>query len=106
MIKNLLSNKKKVYICSTSWYPITALQWQTYLKYIMDYLKIPFKESILTLPVIPGSKKSQKGRTIHSVMVKNNIPYSEAIFYDDSLPNIQSAIGICITRWLRLYEKV
>ena len=91
MIKTLLKNDKKVYICSTSWYPITALQWQTYLKYIMNYLKIPFKRNhILTLPVIKGSKESQKGKTIHNVLVKNNVSYNEAIFYDDSLPNIQS----------------
>ena len=105
MIQTLLSNKKKVYICSTSWYPITALQWQTYIKYIMDYIRIPIKrERVLTLPVIPGSKESQKGKTIHNVLMQNNVSYNEAIFYDDSLPNIQSAIGICITRWLSLQK--
>lgn len=103
MFKSLSNNNKKAYICSTSWYPITALQWKTYLKYIMDYIKVPFKgEYILTLPVIPGSKESQKGKTIHNILVKNNVSYNEAIFYDDSLPNIQSAIGVCITRWLSL----
>ena len=105
MIQTLLSNKKKVYICSTSWYPITALQWQNNIKYIMDYIRIPIKrERVLTLPVIPGSKESQKGKTIHNVLMQNNVSYNEAIFYDDSLPNIQSAIGICITRWLSLQK--
>jgi len=103
MIKTLLNNKKNVYICSTSWYPITALQWQTYIKYTMDYLKIPFKmNEILTIPAIPVSKKSQKGITIYNILKKNNVSYNEAIFYDDSLSNIQSAIGICITRWLNI----
>ena len=101
MFSYLSKNNKHVYICSTSWYPITAAQWKTYLYYIMNFNGIPLdSQHILALPAIPGSTASQKGQTIYNVMLTNSQQYNNAIFYDDGLVNIQSAIGVCITRWL------
>ena len=64
-LKNLRSKSISVKIVSTSWYPITADQWQEYLYYVSNLLGLGFvKEEILTVDDPGPGLSADKGAKI------------------------------------------
>lgn len=91
-----------VYIVSTSWFPVTGLQWQIYLKKVSDMLNLGFDlDHIKTLPDLGPGISSDKGAVVKVNMVKNKVAFKDALFADDSGGNIKSAKDVCNTLYLK-----
>jgi len=90
-----------IYIVSTSWYPVTGLQWKAYLFKVSEMLDLGFKEDeILTLADPGPGKSADKGSVIKKHMSERNVKSSSAMFADDSSGNIKTAKGVCNTVYL------
>ena len=89
-----------VKIVSTSWYPITADQWQEYLFHVSKLLGLGFlKEEILTVDDPGPGLSADKGKKIRDD--KNIEEFLDtAMFADDSSGNIKSSIMVCNTLYI------
>ena len=100
-LKNLRSKSISVKIVSTSWYPITADQWQEYLYYVSNLLGLGFvKEEILTLDDPGPGLSADKGAKIREDKNLEEGYLDTAIFADDSSGNIKSALMVCNTLYI------
>ena len=100
-LKNLRSNSISVKIVSTSWYPITADQWQEYLYYVSNLLGLGFvKEEILTVDDPGPGLSADKGAKIREDKNLEEGYLNTAMFADDSSGNIKSALMVCNTLYI------
>ena len=105
-IQNFLDDLRNanvtVKVVSTSWYPITEDQWQEYLAYVSDFLKLGFSKDEILAVEDPGEGLSaDKGRRIRddqNITVDDFV--SDAMFADDSTGNIRSAINVTNLLWM------
>merc|ERR1719295_725969 len=88
-----LRNKSiTVKIVSTSWYPITADQWQEYLYHVSELLGLGFlKEEILTVDDPGPGLSADKGKKIREDNKNIDVFLDNAMFADDSYGNIKSS---------------
>ena len=100
-LAKLRSENISVKIVSTSWYPITADQWQEYLYYVSNLLGLGFvKEEILTVDDPGPGLSADKGAKIREDKNLEEGYLNTAIFVDDSSENIKSALMVCNTLYL------
>ena len=100
-LKKLRSKSISVKIVSTSWYPITADQWQEYLYYVSNLLGLGFfKEEILTVDDPGPGLSADKGAKIREDKNLEEGYLDSAMFADDSSGNIKSALMVCNTLYL------
>ena len=100
-LKELRSRNITVKIVSTSWYPITADQWQEYLYYVSDLLGLGFfKEEILTVDDPGPGLSADKGAKIREDKNLEEGYLDSAMFADDSSGNIKSALMVCNTLYI------
>ena len=100
-LKNLRSKSISVKIVSTSWYPITADQWQEYLYYVSNLLGLGFvKEEILTVDDPGPGLSADKGAKIREDKDLEEGYFDTAMFADDSSGNIKSALMVCNTLYI------
>merc|ERR1712198_436874 len=99
-LKELRSRNITVKIVSTSWYPITAEQWQEYLYHVSNLLGLGFlKEEILTVDDPGPGLSADKGKKIRDD--KNiDVFLDNAMFADDSSGNIKSSTMVCNTLYI------
>ena len=90
-----------VKIVSTSWYPITAAQWQEYLFYVSGILELGFtKDEILAVDDPGPGLSADKGAKIREDNDGTNEFLNNAMFADDSTGNIKSSIMVCNTLYM------
>ena len=91
-----------VQVISTSWYPVTAVQWQHYLVHVSGgQLDLGFAPEDLHTIADPGPGKSaDKGAWIQEDMERRRLGFAAAAFADDSGANIATAAGVCNTLWV------
>jgi len=90
-----------VKVVSTSWYPITAAQWQTYLYYVSELLDLGFEfEEILAVDDPGPGKSADKGAKIREDNNGTKEFLNNAMFADDSTGNIKSSIMVCNTLYM------
>jgi len=106
-IRDLLFNLRNwpshttVKIVSTSWYPITAAQWQEYLYHVSLELGLGFRKSEILAVDDPGPGLSaDKGAKIREDNRGTKEFLDNALFADDSTGNIKSAIMVCNTLYI------
>ena len=101
-LEELRSKSITVKIVSTSWYPITADQWQEYLYHVSELLGLGFlKEEILTVDDPGPGLSADKGKKIREDKnVEPPIFLDTAMFADDSSGNIKSSIMVCNTLYI------
>ena len=100
-LAKLRSENISVKIVSTSWYPITADQWQEYLYYVSDLLGLGFlKQEILTVDDPGPGLSADKGTKIQEDNQLEGGFFDNAIFADDSSGNIKSALMVCNTFYI------
>jgi len=90
-----------VKMVSTSWYPITADQWQEYLYHVSQILGLGFpKEDILTVDDPGPGLSADKGAKIRDDKQSTDGFLNTAMFADDSSGNIKSSIMVCNTLYM------
>ena len=100
-LKVLRNESITVKVVSTSWYPITAAQWQTYLHYVSQLLGLGFEfEEILAVDDPGPGKSADKGAKIREDNNGTKEFLSNAMFADDSTGNIKSALMVCNTLYM------
>ena len=105
-ISGLTAARVRVRVLSTSWYPVGAAAWASYLERVAVLAELPFEpaseegEAIIAL-VDPGPGLSaNKGAAIAERLDAWGLARRQALFVDDSAGNIESAGPYCDTVWL------
>merc|ERR1711871_15021 len=92
----------KVFILSTSWWPVTAEQWRAYLLLCDSVTKLGFDaDHIIALGVKSPGKGADKGAAIQSKLQDLGVSPGQCLFADDASDNIQSATKKCDTLWVQ-----
>lgn len=90
-----------VFIVSTSWFPVSKLQWQTYLLEVSSMLDLGFDaDHVITLNDPGPGLSADKGAEIKANMAKTGIKFAEAVFADDTGGNIKKAKDVTNTIYL------
>lgn len=88
----------RVFIMSTSWYPVSAIQWKNFILYVSKKVEFGFDaEHVLSIADPGPGLASDKGSVIKANMKKTGATFEKAIFADDSAGNIKSAKDVCNT---------
>ena len=97
-LDRLRLHRASVKIISTSWFPVTEIQWKEYLINITNTFDMGFEDDEVLSLADPGPGLSaNKGDVIKADMKDSNVDFDGALFSDDSKGNIKSAKGICNT---------
>ena len=100
-LSDLRNDNITVKIVSTSWYPITADQWQEYLFYATDMTNLGFnKDEILAVEDPGPGLSADKGQKIRDDQNIDSFQ-AKAMFADDSTGNINSALDVCNVVWMK-----